>query len=122
MQFRYYGKGDNRNYPIIGNTEYSYYNKLISGNIFENYGIISKIGIQCRPGIHFYLNGSVYPIEIGETGIYELDLEGYGQIASIRFAETNDNSNLLGIDIFDKPEINDRLLIDIVYEGESVNL
>ena len=119
MQFRYYGQGDSRNYPTIGSTELSYYNKLISGNIFENYGVISKIGIQCRPGIHFYLNGSNYPIEIGETGIYELDLEGYGQITSIRFAESSDN--LQGIDIFENPEVNDRLLIDIIYEGSGVN-
>lgn len=119
MQFRYYGKTDKRNYPTIGPNPISYYNKLISGNIFENYGVISKIGIQCRPGIHFYLNGSVYPIEIGETGIYELDLEGYGQIASIRFAESSDT--LTGIDEFGEGENYDKLLIDIVYEGQGVN-
>ena len=119
MQFRYYGQGNVNNYPTIGPNPASYYNKLISGNIFENYGVISKIGIQCRPGIHFYLNGSAYPIEIGETGIYELDLEGYGQIASIRFAESSDTLN--GIDIFDREEVYDKLLIDIVYEGQGVN-
>ena len=120
MQFRYYGKGDARNYPIIGSSTLSYYNKLVSGNIFDGYGTISKIGIQCRPGIHFYLNGSIYPIEIGETGIYELDLEGYGQILSIRFAESNADIGLVGIDTFDGSNA-DRLLIDIVYEGQGVN-
>jgi hypothetical protein len=116
MQFRYYGKDDERNYPNIEN----YYVELTSKNIFEKYNIISKLGIQCRPGIHFYLNGSSYPIEVGQTGIYELDLEGYGQINSIRFAES-DGNNLKGIDTFGEEKSTDRLLIDIVYEGVGVN-
>lgn len=48
---------------------------------------------------------------VGETGIYELDLENVGRITSIRFdesdLETFYNSNYQA----------DKLLIDIVYEG-----
>lgn len=55
-----------------------------------------------------FLNGQEYPIIIGETGIFEIDLQNYGQIFSIRFtAESLD----------DYQEFDDRLLIDIIYEG-----
>jgi hypothetical protein len=48
---------------------------------------------------------------VGETGIYELDLENVGRITTIRF----DKSDL---DAFYNPEYqSDKLLIDIVYEG-----
>jgi hypothetical protein len=41
-------------------------------------GSISQLGIQGRPGTSFYLNGSTLPIVLGETGIYEIDLQNYG--------------------------------------------
>lgn len=113
MQFRYYGsegKKTEKNYPNNFTSPKSYLWKLTSGNIFDKYGLVTKIGIQCRPNVRFYLNNSEYPIEIGITGIYELDLEGYGYIHSIRF----DENSLI---IFDSPDVEDRLLIDIVYEG-----
>jgi hypothetical protein len=66
------------------------------------------LGIQGRPGTMMFLNGQEYPIVIGETGIFEIDLQNYGQIFSIRFtAESLD----------DYQEFDDRLLIDIIYEG-----
>ena len=51
-------------------------------------------------------------IFIGETGIYEIDLEGYGQIFSIQF----DGPSL---EWYDNEGKGDRLLIDIVFEGEG---
>jgi hypothetical protein len=48
---------------------------------------------------------------VGETGIYELNLEGIGRINSIRF----DRSDLEKY-YTDNPR-NDKILIDIVYEG-----
>ena len=116
MQFRYYGsEGEKakKNYPDNFKDPKNYFWKLIDGNIFDKYGSITKIGIQCRPNVRFYLNKSEYPIEIGATGIYELDLEGYGYIHAIRFDENSLKS-------FDLPDITDRLLIDIVYEGTGV--
>lgn len=52
---------------------------------------------------------------IGETGIYELDLENVGRITAIRF-DANDLET-----IYTQPDNQAiRLLIDIVYEGASV--
>ena len=91
---------------------YNYYGALVSGNIFKNYGAVSKLGIQGEPGLKFYLNNSDFPIMIGETGIYELDLENIGRITAIRF-DANDLNN-----IYTEPDnLTRRLLIDIVYEG-----
>lgn len=113
MQFRYHGNRHPDNYP-----ENLSENTLINGTLFNSsahgtYSNISKIGIQGRPGVRFYLNSSVYSIEIGETGIYELDLEGYGIITSIKFDDS--------IGTFYSGENNDRMLIDIVYEEGGVN-
>jgi hypothetical protein len=66
------------------------------------------LGIQGRPGTMMFLNGQEYPIVIGETGIFEIDLQNYGQIFSIRFT---------GDSLDDYQEHDDRLLIDIIYEG-----
>lgn len=107
MQFRYYGRDDGRNCLGSNNN----YNTLVGGNIFSNYKNISKLGIQGIPGIQFTLNDSAYFIEIGETGIYELDLEGYGVINKIKF---NDSINSIGTE-----GDTSRLLIDIVYEGSD---
>jgi hypothetical protein len=38
----------------------------------------------------FILNGSDYPITLGETGIYEIDLEDRGFIHSISFLDSSD--------------------------------
>jgi hypothetical protein len=43
------------------------------------------LGIQAMPGTLFYLNNSKHAISVGTTGIYELNLEGLGQIFSIQF-------------------------------------
>ena len=61
---------------------------------------------------------------IGETGIYELNLEGIGTITSIRFENFSDKASQ-NLDSYYNPKDNieadgnraDRLLIDIIYEG-----
>ena len=80
-------------------------------NIFNDYKLVSEIGIQAPVGTRFYLNGGTYPITIGKTGIYELDLEGIGRINSIRFNREDIQKS------FPTGNIVNRLLIDIVYEG-----
>ncbi len=106
MQFRFEGFGNVNNYPPF--TDYNA--RLTTGNIFDNYKLVSKLGIQGPVGLKFYLNNGDYPITIGKTGIYELDLEDIGRINSIRFDRTDISSHF--------PEgTNNRLLIDIVYEG-----
>lgn len=107
MQFRYRGEGSKNNFP-----NYKYYeDALINGNIFKDYGFISQLGIQGPVGLRFYLNSNTNPIMIGETGIYELDLENVGRITSIQF-DANDLSKF-----YTKELQSDQLLIDIVYEG-----
>ena len=104
MQFRYYGVDNDANYPNYSGV--NYLNKLLSGNLFDNYDSISQLGIQGPPGVIFYLNNGSNPIMIGKTGIYELDLKGIGRIFSIQF----DSKTL-------SKDFDGRLIIDIVYEG-----
>ena len=70
-QFRYYSNGSDNNYPkdLINR-------QLISGSAFNRYMPIVQLGILTMPGTKLYLNGSNNPIIIGNTGIYELDLQG----------------------------------------------
>jgi hypothetical protein len=89
---------------------YNYYGMLVAGNIFEDCGFITHLGIQAKPGTKFYLNNSDFPITVGFTGIYELELEKYGHIYAIRFDRSS-------IDKYDNAGNTDRLLIDIIYEG-----
>lgn len=44
---------------------------------------IKQIGIQAFPGAIFYLNDSNFPIVIGESGIYELEVVNGMKISSI---------------------------------------
>lgn len=110
-QFRYYGEGNSKNYPVNTMTSQN----LIRNNIFAGYGSITQMGIQGRPGTTLYLNNSIYPIVIGQTGIYEIDLEDYdGQIYAIRFAASS-------LATYDEEGNTDRLLIDIIYEGSGAD-
>ena len=120
MQFRYYGKDNsNKNYPenFYRETENKSQKPLLNGKLFDNYKNISALGIQAKPGAKFYLNETGYPITIGDTGIFEIDLQDLGMITKIRFAESL-------IDYYDnqgQSEDADRLLIDIIYEGGNSN-
>jgi hypothetical protein len=113
MQFRFEGAENTNNYPVFkDNAGLDVYDiTLTAGNIFNDYKLISKIGIQGPIGLKFYLNNGAYPITIGKTGIYELDLEGIGRINSIRF-DKNDITTF-----FPNDNLVNRLLVDIVYEG-----
>lgn len=93
MQFRYYGEKVSNNQP--SNISAS---NLASGHIFSGYLPITQLGIQTLPGTKFYLNNSIYPVVIGSTGIYELDLKGATQITEIHFDKRslnliNENNN-----------------------------
>ena len=105
-QFRYYGSMSNKNYP-----ENLSYGELRAGNIFKNLGIVTHLGIQAIPGTVFYLNNSQHPILVGSTGIYELNLEGLGQIFAIKFAQETLEHIEQGTN---------GLLIDVVYEGAGL--
>ena len=97
MQFRYYGEKVSNNQP--SNISAS---NLASGHIFSGYLPITQLGIQTLPGTKFYLNNSIYPVVVGSTGIYELDLKGVTQITEIHFDKRSLNL------------INDYLIVDII--------
>lgn len=102
-QFRYYADSSQNNYPTTLK-----FRQLISGSIFSSCMPIIQLGIQSVPGTKFYLNGSTNPIIIGNTGIYELDLQGLSQINSLQFdanSVTLINNNQSAY-----------LIIDIIYE------
>ena len=93
MQFRYYGEKVSNNQPSSISAS-----SLASGHIFSGYLPITQLGIQTLPGTKFYLNNSIYPVVIGSTGIYELDLKGVTQITEIHFDKRslnliNENNN-----------------------------
>ena len=122
-QFRYFGDSNaGTETPSVGqisnleNTSgLTASTQLASGAIFEGYVPILKIGIQTIPGVSFYLNGSVDPIIIGLSGMYELDLQDTdARITSLQFNKASlsvVNSSPGGY-----------LIIDIMYEGrEGIN-
>lgn len=103
-QFRFYNYANEKNYPKQLN-----HHNLVSGSIFQDYLPILQLGIQSLPGTKFYLNNSMDPIIIGQTGIYELDLQGLATIASLSFdaksieaVNNNDNSYLIVDIIYDQ--------------------
>lgn len=107
-QFRYYSDNDERNYPMDLTQDV-----LVYGNIFEGLNI-SQLGIQGRPNTILYLNNTDkdFPIIIGETGIYEIDLQD--SASSINTIQFHPDS------LLEYGDGKDRLLIDIIYEGQGV--
>ena len=73
---------------------------------------VIQLGIQSLPGTKFYLNNSNDPIIIGNTGIYELDLNGLSEITAISFDRASINAIATNQ--------NGYLIVDILYEdGEE---
>ena len=108
MQFRFYGKDSEKNYPLTASFDDWRF------NLFSKYSNnISHLGIQGEPGLIFYLNGGQSAITIGDTGIYELDLEGIGRISSLRF----DGEQLTALYPTPATSSTHRILVDIVYDG-----
>ena len=107
-QFIYYGLNDDRNTP-----QGSEFDNPWVYNLFSQYRQISHLGIQGEPGVQFCINGSEdkYAIMIGNTGIYEIDLDGVGYISSLRFLK----KSLEDLDA--KATGSKRLIVDFVYEG-----
>lgn len=104
-QFRYYGENNSLNYPSgLAKAQ------LVSGAAFQNCYPISQLGIQGIPGTKFYLNGDKFPIVIGASGIYDLDIKNGFRITQLQFAEEwveKINTN------------NYMLIVDILYEGKE---
>lgn len=103
-QIRYYGDGNSKNYPSNVNKQF-----LQSGSVFHNTLPIVQLGIQTLPGMKIYINNHTNPIIVGQTGIYELNVDGMSYITDIRF----DYSSL---NLIDSNQVNAYLIIDYLYE------
>lgn len=112
MQIRYYGNTNSNNQPSVlkedlrTNKEHP----LINGEVFDKYKPITQLGIQTLPGTRVYLNNNEeFPVIIGSTGIYELELEGISSITNLHFDSALLNAINSGSNGF--------LIVDIVYEA-----
>lgn len=104
-QYRYYGDGNENNYPS-GLSKV----QLITGAAFETN--ICDLKIMSRPGTKFYLNQSTDPIIIGMNGLYDIHLSGNYEITALRFDVENTIFN-------NDPPDNHDLIVDIVYIAED---
>lgn len=111
-QFRYYGDSNpgNLNYPTSLKKD-----DLRDGRAFLNsdlpYSSIASLGIQTLPGVQFYLNGSVDPIIVGSTGIYELNLTDDYSINELRFEKKS-------LDLIGSYSGDAYLIVDVIYNME----
>lgn len=75
-------------------------------NVFSDLdGEVTQLGIQAPSGTKFYLNGfntEDNALQVGCTGIYELDLEGLTTLTQLRF-----NSNSLANA--------ETIIVDVIY-------
>lgn len=101
MQFRYYAEGHDKNQPSTISEE-----SIVTGSAFASFTPFTQLGIQTWPGTHFSLNNAPTEIIIGQTGIYELELEGISQITKLTF----DSDSIKRI----KNNPNAYLIIDVI--------
>ena len=103
-QFKYYPPAEGEEDKITP--------KFINGTIFaEEGGVypILQLGIQGLPGTKFYLNGSIYPICIGLSGIYDLEVKNGVIISKLEFSA----------DSMAKYKNGSVLIVDIIYEEKE---
>ena len=102
-QFKYY--------PPAKDKEDTLKPKFINGTIFAEDGVypILQLGIQGLPGTKFYLNGSIYPICIGLSGIYDLEVKNGVIISKLEFSA----------DSMAKYKNGSVLIIDVIYEEKE---
>ena len=105
-QVRFYNQNDSRNQP--SNLKM---NRLVSGSVFNGKYPITQLGIQTFPGVKFYLNNSTYPIVVGYTGIYDLELDGMTEISHLSFAAES-------LQMINKNP-DSYLIVDFIYEDEE---
>lgn len=104
-QIRYYGDGNAKNYPV-GLKKTS----LVHGTAFYNRLPIVQLGVQTLPGMKIYINNHDKSIVVGQTGIYELNVDGMSNIMELRF----DNATL---SLIDSSSSNAYLIVDYIYES-----
>lgn len=105
-QIRWFGENSSLNFPADITRA-----KLRYGTVLpSNYSIVA-IGIQTLPGVQCYINAGTQTINIGHTGIFQLDLQGLTTISDITF--TNDSLDLI------RNSQTGYLIIDYVYYDGS---
>ncbi len=104
-QFRWYGEGDPKNSPQVEGQQYA------NGLVFEGVYPIAQLGIQSLPGTEFYLNGSVKPIVIGVSGIYDLDIKNGARVTGLSFS----NQSLTRVG----ENATSYLIVDVLYGEED---
>ena len=116
-QFRYYGKNNPLNYPSWLNLPSADQGddgsdfKLKKGTAFNEFTPIVQLGIQGLPGTQFGVNRNDDLITIGNTGVYELDLNAQVSIEKLIFTQDS-------LTAIDKSETA-CLIIDILYGLEE---
>lgn len=109
-QFRWYGDNDSRNSPAnISDEEKVSIDNYVDGSVFSDVYPIAQLGIQGPPGLRFYLNGSVNPIVIGASGIYDLEVKKGARITGLEF----DKQSLQRVASYNY------LIVDILYGEED---
>lgn len=106
-QFRYYSDTNTNNSPSVASGAW------VQGSIFTDYFPVLQLGVQSLPGTKFYLNNAAEPIIIGNTGIYELDLDGEAEITALQFS----SESMAAI----KANANAYVIVDIIYESEEAD-
>ena len=82
-QIRYYGAGNNKNFPATLTKE-----QLINGQLWSktDFSYIFQLGVQTLPGVQFSIaQDPAILITIGSTGIYEINVENFSTIETIKF-------------------------------------
>lgn len=105
QQYRFYEVDSVKNYAINNVKD------LVTGDFLEENIPIIQLGIQAIEGTRFYLNDSTDPIIIGESGIFELELNGITEISKIRF-------DCASLDSIHKNK-NATLIIDTIYISQE---
>lgn len=102
-QIRYYGE----KHPS-SNTNMQ---ELTSGAAFFNTLPIVQLGVQSIPGTMVVINNHTNPIIVGQTGIYELNVDGISYITDLKISGN-------ALETINKSNGRLFLIIDYVYERE----
>lgn len=106
VQVRYYGEKNENNQPAGLSSV-----QMRSGSAFSKYMPVKQLGIQTLPGTKFYLNGAIEPIIIGNTGIYELNVENLTEITSLNFDYTS-------LKLINESPSTAYIIVDMLYEAD----
>lgn len=106
-QIRYYGNGNSKNSSSEVNLR-----SLQYGTVFHNHLPIIQLGVQTLPGMKIYINNHTNPVVVGQTGIYELNVDGISHIMDLKFDGTT-------LNIINSEQSNAYLIVDYIYEKEE---